>query len=460
MGEPNEYLAALIVEADERTRCSWAGLARRINDLGAEQGLALRYDYTAVHRWVKRGEKPRAPVPTLLARALSEKLGRRVSPTDFGMPDDESLAVRALDYSANPSTTVDTIMELGKADIKRRSVVRAPFVLAALAVPSRNWLLSTLDETANDRGPRKVGMRQVSGIREMFSLFQEMDVMRGGGHARTALVEYMNSYVLPLTKEKHEPPVQRAIYEAAAEQAYLVGWMAYDDGQHGLAQRYLIQSLRLANASDNPVLGAHVLAGMSDQANLLGHPQEALMLARAGRASGITVADSPACLADLYVLESRALAALHDSRAASFAVTKAEKTFQHVVPENEPEWARFIDRPYVFGEAAYSFRDLGEPDQIDRFALESATVAKQQGRARRGALSHAALATSSFQRRDIEAAAAAGLHVVDLAGSVNSSRCIEAVRDLKRQFRPHASVPEVERFNDRARDVLGLSRAS
>lgn len=455
MGKPNDALAALIVEADQRSRCSWAGVARRINDLGAEQGFAFRYDYTAIHRWVKRGETPRSPVPALLAQVLSEKLGRRVTPAEFGMADEPSLASRALQYSPSPSAAIDTVLELGRADLKRRSIIQAPFVLAALAAPSRDWLLSTLEETGSDRGPRKVNMRQVAGIREMFSIFQELDVMRGGGHARTALVEYMNNYVLPLTREKHDPGVQRAIYEAAAEQAYLVGWMAYDDGQHGLAERYLIQSLRLAHAADNAILGAHVLAGMSDQANLLGHSQEALMLARAGR-SAINVTDSPACLADLYVLESRALAALRDSRGACTAITKAENTFQHVVPENEPEWARFIDLPYLFGEAANSFRDLNDPDESARFAAESAAGAKQQGRARRGALSHAALAVSALQRHEVESAATTGVHVVDLTRTVNSSRCIEAVRDLQRRLRPYYSVPEVQQFNTRAAE-LGLA---
>jgi hypothetical protein len=232
--------------------------------------------------------------------------------------------------------------------------------------------------------------------------------------------------------------------------------MAYDDGQHGLAQRYLIQSLRLADASGNRVLGAHVLAGMSDQANLLGHPREALMLARAGR-QPITAQDSAACLADLYVLESRALAALKDQRAAALAVAKAEQTFQYVVPENEPEWARFIDVPYIFGEAAHTFRDLGQADQVQRFASESVIAARQQGRARRGALSHAALAVSALHQKDIEAAVAIGTHVVDLAGTVNSARCIEAVRDLQLRLRPHSDVPEVENFNARAREALGLA---
>lgn len=88
-------------------------------------------------------------------------------------------------------------------------------------MPSRNWLLATLDELADERGTRKVGMEQVQGIRDMFRLFQEMDVMRGGGHARSALIEYLNSYVLPLVKRAGHPEhLQTAIYEAAAEQAY------------------------------------------------------------------------------------------------------------------------------------------------------------------------------------------------------------------------------------------------
>jgi len=174
VNEPNDALAALVVEAG----FSWAGLARRVNDLGAIEGLALRYDYTAVNRWVKRGETPRSPVPTLLARALTERVGRRISPSDFGMTEEETLAARGLEYGDDPHATVDTIIDLGRADVKRRDIVKAPFVLAALGAPSRDWLLATLDETTTERGPRQVGMRQVAGIREMFALFQDMDVMR------------------------------------------------------------------------------------------------------------------------------------------------------------------------------------------------------------------------------------------------------------------------------------------
>lgn len=454
MRQPNDALARLVTEAG----CSWAGLARRVNDLGAAEGLALTYDYTAVHRWIKKGERPRAEsVPRLIAQALSEMLARCVNPADFGMSADASIARRSLEYQADMRSTLDTLADLGRADVNRRAVVTAaPFVLASMVGPSRDWLLGALDETTGERGPRRVGTAQVSGIREMFKIFQELDVMRGGGHARVALLAYLDGYVMPVARRQHESAVQKALYEAAAEQAYLVGWMAYDDGLNGLAQRYLIQALRLAQASGDAALGAHVLAGMSDQANLLGHPKEALALARSGR-RGIAPGDSPACTADLHILEARALAAQGESRQAATSVAAAEAVFGRVVAENEPEWARFIDAAYLFGEAAQTFRDTEDWEQVERFAAESVAEAAKQDRARRGALSEAALAVAQLGRGEVEAAARHGRHVVDLTATVESSRCVEAVEDIRRRLRPYASVAAVQAFDAHARTSLGLA---
>ncbi|MGW4739145.1 hypothetical protein [Nocardia xishanensis] len=449
MAEPNSALAQLITESG----MSWAGLAKRVNQLGRDEGQALRYNYTAVGRWVKNGQKPRGITPTLICRVISERLGRTVRPRDIGMEGMDSLASRGLEYSPDPDTTLETIQDLGTA--YTTGAFNAPFILAALSTPSRDWLLASLEELNSDRGPRAIGMQQVAGIREMFSLFQEMDVMRGGGHARTALISYMNTTVIPLIRREHEPDVQTALYDAAAEQAYLIGWMAYDDGEHGLAQRYLIQALRLSQAAGNPVLGAHVLAGMSDQANLLGHSHEAVALARAGR-HGITPAESAACYADLGILEARALARLGDTRAATKALSRAEATFSTIDHDDEPEWAKFIDRAYFYGEAAQCFRDMNQPTEIERFAQLSIQECLQQRRARRGSLSQAATAMAHIQRNDIDAAAARAKVVVQLTATVNSSRSLEAVSDLQRTLKPFASVPSVQDFNREASQLLGL----
>lgn len=450
MTEPNNVLGELITEAG----ISWAGLAKRVNKLGADEGHALRYDYTAVGRWVKQGQKPRGITPGLICRVLSDRIGRPIRPADIGMEGTDSLATRSLQYPPDAETTLNTIHDLGTAYTAGH--FNAPFILAALAAPSRDWLLSTFEEIDSERGPRVIGMNQVAGIREMFGLFQEMDVMRGGGHARTALISYMNTTVIPLIREHHEPDVQAALYDAAAEQAYLIGWMAYDDGEHGLAQRYLIQALRLSQAANNPILGAHVLAGMSDQANLLGHHHEAVALARAGL-HGISPSDSAACYADLSILEARALSRLGDAKAATKSLTRAERTFAYVDHDSEPEWAKFIDPAYFYGEAAYCFRDLKVPAEIDRFATLSIEECQKQGRARRGGLSQAVVAMGYIQRNEIEEAAERAKLVVRLTSSVNSSRCLEAVTDLQRTLKPYATLPQVQEFNTEAAQLLGLA---
>jgi hypothetical protein len=80
-----------------------------------------------------------------------------------------------------------------------------------------------------------------------------------------------------------------------------------------------------------------------------------------------------------------------------------------------------------------------------------------QGRVRRGALSRAALAVAELSKGNVEAAASEAETVVKLAGTINSSRCIETVRDLQSRFRPYIDEYEVQQFNNLAGDVLGLT---
>ena len=85
--QPNERLQALIQEAG----CSNAGLARRVNMVGAERGLDLRYDKTSVARWL-RGQQPRGRAPGIIAEALGRKLGRTVTIDEIGMANGKNLA--------------------------------------------------------------------------------------------------------------------------------------------------------------------------------------------------------------------------------------------------------------------------------------------------------------------------------------------------------------------------------
>ncbi|MEU7763577.1 hypothetical protein AB0B25_00405 [Nocardia sp. NPDC049190] len=334
---------------------------------------------------------------------------------------------------------------------RRKLLVAAPFAAVAAIGPSRDWLLNTLDQLSEER--QRVRLEDVTAVKNMFSTFQEMDIFHGGGSGRLVLAAYMNEHVYPLLRRTYTEDVRRALFGAAAEQTYLLGWMAFDSGEHGTAQRYLIQALRLAEESRDPALGAHVLAGMADQATLLGHPKEGRRLAQAGR-QGLSKVNSPACLSDLWTLEARALATIGDKVGTAHAVNAAERAFAGIQPDREPEWARFIDQAYICGEWANAFRDLGRPDEAAPHARRSIAYARKQNRARRGALSHAALAVTHIQNRDLEAAYAAGLRTVELSRKVKSSRSVEAVRDVQRRMMSFGSNPMVADFNERARTLL------
>ena len=449
MKTPNRLLADWL----KRSGWSQGELARQVHGKAKEWGHPHVFaDASSVRRWLS-GEAPRWPVPDILADVFSSRFGFRVTSYDLGL-ESESVADRALVYSQSYTDAVEAVTDLGRADVDRRKFLTgSTFAVAAAVSPSRDWLLQTLDQAPAPG--HAVRFEDVTAVKNMFGAFQQMDIFQGGGSGRLALTAYMNEHVYPLLRQAHAKDVRRALCEAASEQTYLLGWMAYDNGEHGTAQRYLIQSLRLAEESQNPALGAHVLAGMADQATLLGHPDEGRRLAQAGRA-GLSrrTPESRACLADLWALEGRALARLGDKQAAARAVVESEHAYSNVDHDAEPEWARFIDPAYLNGEHANTFRDLGDNDQATVFARRSIAHAKSQQRARRGAMSQAALAAAHLQNRDLEAAHAAGVRTLTLSRQVKSSRCIEAVQDLKRRMIPFGQHSLVADFNERAQQLL------
>ncbi|MFE6764341.1 transcriptional regulator [Streptomyces sp. NPDC057689] len=452
MKTPNERLAFWLA----RSGVSRKELARLVQAKArAWSQPNVSPDATRIRCWLQ-GETPRTPIPDILAGVFSDHFGFRVTTYDLGLGDGSS-ADAALTYNPSFAATVEVVADLGRADVDRRKfLAAAPFAAVAGVGPSRDWLLSTLDQEAEPEPGARVRLEDVSAVKNMFTSFQRMDIFQGGGSGRLLLADYMNQHVYPLLRRSHDDVVYRALNEAAAEQTYLLGWMAYDNGEHAIAQRYLIQSLRLAQESKNAALGAHVLAGMADQATLLGDPAEGRRLAQSGR-HGLARANSPACLADLWCLEARALAQLGDKRAAAHAVVQSERAYARVGTVEEADWAEFIDPAYLHGEHANAFRDMEDPKSAEEHARKSIDHARKQERARRGAMSQAALAVSHLQRKDLDSAYAAGIRTLRLSRQVKSSRAVEAVQDLTKRMEPFGNHRLVADFAEQARELTAAA---
>lgn len=177
-------------------------------------------------------------------------------------------------WSATPQATVAVVAELWRSTLDRRSILlSAAWVASAFAGPAREWLLNRQDEVVQGRAGRRVGQGDIDALWEMCATFTDVDQRLGGGYARSTLLHYVNQIVLPLLEGSYDDTIGRDLMAATARLCDLCGYMCWDSGQQGLAQRYFIQALRLAQASGDRALGTHILIDMAQQAHSLAIPR-------------------------------------------------------------------------------------------------------------------------------------------------------------------------------------------
>ncbi|WUS98243.1 sporulation protein [Streptomyces sp. NBC_00708] len=146
---PNEKLGTVLALAG----ISNAGLARRVNDLGAQRGLTLRYDKTSVARWVSKGMVPQGAAPHLIAAAIGAKLGRPVPLHEIGLADADPAPEVGLAFPRNVDAAVRSATELYRLDLAGRRAgsggiwqsLAGSFSVSAYATPASRWLISPAD---------------------------------------------------------------------------------------------------------------------------------------------------------------------------------------------------------------------------------------------------------------------------------------------------------------------------
>ncbi|TLQ46437.1 regulator [Streptomyces marianii] len=469
---PNRQLAALIAEAG----FSNAGLARRVDQLGLEHGLDLRYDKTSVTRWL-RGQQPRGTTPALIAEVFTRRLGRRLSAQDLGL-DACAPVYAGLEFAATPEEAVDIVSGLWRKDSGSHAELRKiAFTPAGLVVPSRDWLIGRADERVargepvpsgaqarvpgqggrasvprqrgTDRGPgQRVGPGDIAALRSVGELFRTLDHAYGGGHARQALVRYLEHEAEPMLRGAYGESTGRRLFGAVADLTRLAGWTSFDIAAHGLAQRYFVQALRLAQAAGDRAYGAYVLVTMARQAVYLGHGREAVQLTRVAQ-QGVGSAASPAVQALLHAVEARGHGVLGEVRSCTASLVRAERALDTARPGDDvPHWARFFDEAQLADEFGHCHRDL----QQYRAAVQHAERSLQlcaPGFARSRLFCRVVLATSRLGLGELDQACALGAEAAQQASEMRSARAIEYVRDFERRLEPYRDAAAVRTYRDR-----------
>ncbi|WP_327355073.1 MFS transporter [Streptomyces sp. NBC_01304] len=476
---PNDKLGAVLALAG----ISNAGLARRVNDLGSQRGLTLRYDKTSVARWVSKGMVPQGAAPHLIAAAIGQKLGRPVPLHEIGLADADPAPEVGLAFPRDVGAAVKSATELYRLDLAGRRAggggiwqsLAGSFAVSAYATPASRWLITPADSSverppdiaagaagvltadqsaAAEEAPQRVGHSDVHKLREAAEDARRWDSKYGGGDWRSSMVpECLRVEAAPLLLGSYSDEVGRALFGATSELTRLAGWMAFDTGQQEAAQRYYIQALRLARAAADVPLGGYVLASMSLQATYRGFGDEGVDLAQAAleRNRGLATART---MSFFRLVEARAHARAGDAQAAGAALKAAEGWLERAREgDNDPSWLGFYSYDRFAADAAECYRDLKAPRQVRRFT-EQALSRPTEEFVRSHGLRLVVSAVAELESGNLDAACAQGLRAVEVAGRISSARTTEYVRDLLHRLEPHGDEPRVVELRERARPLL------
>ncbi|WP_369271993.1 MFS transporter [Streptomyces sp. R11] len=463
---PNEKLGAVLALAG----ISNAGLARRVNDLGAQRGLTLRYDKTSVARWVSKGMVPQGAAPHLIAAAIGQKLGRPVPLHEIGLADADPAPEVGLAFPRDVGQAVRSATELYRLDLAGRRAgaggiwqsLAGSFAVSAYATPASRWLITPADTSVarevspseSSGAPLKVGHSDVQKLREAAEDARRWDSKYGGGDWRSSMVpECLRVEAAPLLLGSYSDEVGRALFGASAELTRLAGWMAFDTGQQEAAQRYYIQALRLARAAADVPLGGYVLASMSLQATYRGFGDEGVDLAQAAleRNRGLATART---MSFFRLVEARAHARASDAQAAGAALKASEGWLERSREgDNDPSWLGFYSYDRFAADAAECYRDLKAPRQVRRFT-EQALSKPTEEFVRSHGLRLVVSAVAELESGNLDAACEQGVRAVEVAGRISSARTTEYVKDLLHRLEPYGDEPRVVELRERARPLL------
>ena len=458
---PNTRLRALITES----RWTGQGLARAVNAAGTELGLDLTYDRTTVSHWLS-GSRPPVTVARLAAEALSRRLGRVVSVPDTGLgppgphPPVSALATAPTAFAAVSGNgghgamdeSVAHLVDLcvADADPTRRAALRdLVYSLNAMRGAGRTPRATPLGTSGSGHGTRVVGAaghadarrargpQRAQAVRAMTGLFSTADSQFGGGHIRPALTAYLSGDVAKWLREPGPPDARRELTAAAAELGYLAAFVCFDSGLHGLAQRYYLASLGLAEQSGDALLRATILRGMSVQAYALRHLRECLELAEAADAGGREVPTSRAAALAGQLAVASAANGLH--REAAVHLRRAERLLDAGGSGDEPVGA--YHRSALCHQASEVLAAAG--DRRAAIDVLGSSIRQRPGGERRSrAVTVARLAHLQLDVGHLEAACASVGQLCEDVPYLHSARTADSLDALRMRLRPFARNPD------------------
>ncbi|OEJ61103.1 Tat pathway signal protein [Streptomyces agglomeratus] len=430
------------------TGLSQGEIARRVASLAQAQGhRQVAPDTTRIRRWID-GERPRPPVPALLAQVLSEAVGQPLTPGDLGLtaagPTVDTIQLPLLTEAAAQTLAGWTQMDLL---MNRRDTLKlaigAPLILAA------ERMLGGIARPLN-RATRGFDAATVTALEEVTTFFTRADASKGGGLYRSAIVAQL-AEVASRIQEGIPGSLRARVFAATADLAALAGWVSHDSGRYAHAQRYWSYGIYAAGEAGQRDRGVEIVTRMSHQMIYLGRPTDALGLLEVAAAK----AEQPTVKALVASQTGRVQAALGDERQADRHLGQADELLADGPSDEVPEWVAYFDAAEHAGARAVSARDLAGLDRPHRPAsvhFQEALKLRAPGFERVRVMDRVGLAAALFDEGEPEQAAQAAQQALDDAARVDSTLVASRLNTLLEAARPYRTTA-VEDVRTRAKDL-------
>jgi tetratricopeptide (TPR) repeat protein len=307
-------------------------------------------------------------------------------------------------------------------------------------------------EAAQTGQIQRIGMPEVGMVIAMTERISELDDQLGGRHAHPMAAAFLVNTVAPYLRCDASESVRQAMMSAASDLCYLTGYMAVDEGVHGLGQQYYVKALELAGAVQDHLAYCTTLRGMSVQAVDLGHGTEAMRLADAAAAASPQA--GPRMRAFLAGQQAHASAQVGNRDDALMYLREVEIAMDKA--ESQHKAFGSYDPSALHYHISHVRHELGDlPGAVDAMRESDRLCYEIYRRSR--VKERATLAEFQLRLGHLEAACATWNEALDEYPLVQSGRVDERIQAMARLIRPYRKNHAARELYERARLVTPVS---